>query len=288
MARTTNSARTVPPRVTTDGGSPASPGPNVEHLGVLVDPDAAALDRVGQAPGQERRLYHRAVRRERGADRAGGADHLGGLLGPEPAQVVLAESERPRLVDLGHRPGPLRLAAHQVDRSALDEVAVDALAGRRWPRRRRPSPAWHGASPASRRARAGGPGRRPRWRTGPSTSRRCGPRRRSPPPRVRAPPRAGTGSASARACAVHRPVNPAPTMQTSTSRSSVSAGRGGSGTGDALPPQGEPLVARCRPRVQFLSEPHAARAPGALAAAPRFPRPALSPLRSAPRAAWRR
>ena len=34
-------------------------------------------------------------------------------------------------------------------------------------------------------------------------------------------------------CAVHKPVNPAPTTQTSTARSWVSAGRGGSGAGTA-------------------------------------------------------
>ncbi len=116
-----------------------------------------------------------------------------GLVGPEPAHVVLAEAERPRLVDLVLRPGPLGLAAHQVDRAALGEVAVDALARPRWRRRRRPSPAWRAASPAWPRARAGGPARRRRWRRAPSTSLRCGPRPRSRRPRARARRRAASG-----------------------------------------------------------------------------------------------
>ena len=41
------------------------------------------------------------------------------------------------------------------------------------------------------------------------------------------------GSARASACAVQRPVNPAPTMQTSTCRSWVRAGRGANGSGTA-------------------------------------------------------
>ena len=106
VARTTKSARTVPPEVVTHGGSPGLPGPDVEHLGVLVDPHPVAFDRIGQAPGQERRLHHRAVGREGGADRPFSADDLGGLLGAEPAHVVLAEPEGARLVDFGQSPGP--------------------------------------------------------------------------------------------------------------------------------------------------------------------------------------
>ena len=49
----------------------------------------------------------------------------------------------------------------------------------------------HGAHGVVRRA--AGPARRPTWRTAPSTSRRCGPRRRSPPPRARPRRRAATG-----------------------------------------------------------------------------------------------
>ena len=85
------------------------------------------------------------------------------------------------------------------------------------------------------------------------------------------------GSASASEYAVQSPVNPAPTMQTSTSRSSVRAGRGGSGTGIGLPPEGETLIARCCRRTYAWSEPHAARAPGALADVLRSPSPARFP-----------
>ena len=49
------------------------------------------------------------------------------LVGTEPAHVVLAEAEGACLVDLAERPRPLGLAAHEVHRTTLGEVAVDAL-----------------------------------------------------------------------------------------------------------------------------------------------------------------
>ncbi len=70
------------------------------------------------------------MRCERRAEDAVGADQIPRLVGPEPAQVLLAEPQTTCLVDGGQRPHPLRLAAHQVDRPALGEMAVDTLARR--------------------------------------------------------------------------------------------------------------------------------------------------------------
>ena len=166
-------------------------------------------------------------------EHAGRTDQVVRLLRAEPAQILLAEAERSRLVQLGQGPGTLGLAAHQVDGAALGELAVDPLGGGARTDRRRPCPAWPAA-----------------WRPWPS--RPC--RRASaasevakraehhPPFRPEAPKPATSrsrtttrkaGSRRMSECAVHRPVNPAPTMQTSTARSSVSAGRGGSGAGTA-------------------------------------------------------
>ena len=106
------------------------PRPDVEHLGVLEELHAPALDRVRQPPGEEGRLQRRAMWREGRAQNPGSTDQLVGLFGTEPAQVVLAHAQRARLVHLGQRSQPLRLAAHEVHRATLGELAVDALARR--------------------------------------------------------------------------------------------------------------------------------------------------------------
>ena len=163
---------------------------------------------------------------------AGGADQVARLVGSEPAHVVLAEPQRTGFVHRGQRTHPLCLAAHEVDRAALGEMAVDALA-----RRGRPDDVDRSCI-ALRIARiASGPCRRASAASDVANSAEHQPPLRPDAPKP-ATSRSTTamrrdGSASASECAVHRPVKPAPTMHTSTCRSWVRAGRGGSGAGTA-------------------------------------------------------
>jgi len=61
------------------------------------------LGRVGEAPGQQRRLQRGAVRGEGGSEHTGRADELRRLLGAEPTQVLLPETQGARLVHLGQQ-----------------------------------------------------------------------------------------------------------------------------------------------------------------------------------------
>ena len=62
VARTTTSARTVPPRVSTDGRVSATRARMSRTSVCSKTLHPASLDRVGQSTGQERRLQRRAVR----------------------------------------------------------------------------------------------------------------------------------------------------------------------------------------------------------------------------------
>ena len=97
-----------------------------------------------------------------------------------------------------------------------------------------------GARGAGDRARHGRVAPRPRRRSGdraPRPSRRCVPTRQSRRPTARAPPLRSVRSRRSSSRAVHSPVKPPPTMATSTSRCSRSAGRGVTGAGQRRPPQ---------------------------------------------------
>ena len=136
----------------------------------------------------------------------------------------------------------------QVDRAALGEVAVDALARPRWPRRRRRSPAWPGASPAWPRC--------PCWRASAASER--GEQRRAPaavaPGRTEArhlalehgDPQRGVGQQQRRG----RPQPGEPGADDADVDVEVLGERGArrQRDRDGLPPEGEALVARCRPR----------------------------------------
>ena len=209
--------------------APRTAGDDVDDLGVLVDGDAPAFDRVRQAAGEERRLERGAVRGERGAEHPIEPDQRGGFAGIEPAQVLFPETQRTGLLHVGQGPGSLGRGPRGIDRAALGELTVDALFVCCGARPRPPWTAWRVACAAWRRGRRAGRARYRRWRTAPSTTHRCDPRRRTRPPPC-PPPRCGApGRPAPSACAVHSPVNPAPTMQTSAWRSPDRAGRGGSG-----------------------------------------------------------
>ena len=233
MARTTTSARTVPPGVTHRRRVARLPGPDVEHLGVLVDPHPVALDGVGQPPGEERRLHHGAVRRERRAEHAGGADRPRAVSSgpsqrrsssPNPSARAssTSASARARWASLRTRSTepPLTKWQSMPSLAALAPTTSTVSCMARRIARMASTPCWRAsaASEVAKRAEHQPPLRPEAPK--PATSRSSTAMR-------------SEGSAWASACAVHKPVKPAPTMQTSTSRSSVSAGRGGSGTGTA-------------------------------------------------------
>ena len=209
--------------------------------------DAAPLHGVGQAPGQERRLDHGAVRRERRAEHARGTDQSSRLVGIEPAHVVLAEAERAGLVDLVERPRPLGLAAHQVHRTTLDEVAVDPLARRTGADdvdRLLHGPAHrpHGieAVPAGQRGVGGGEQRR----APAAVASRC-------PEPCHLPLQHGDAQRGVgqrqRVC---RPQSGEPRADDADVDVEVLGERGArrQRDRDGLPPQGEPLIARCGSR----------------------------------------
>ena len=132
VARTTTSAWTVPPAVAT-GPAAGVPGRMSVTVGVLEErtpgrSTASASPRASSAGCKAAQCG-----RIGGAEDPGRPDQGYGLLGVEPAQVVLAEAELPLLVQLSPGPGQLGLAAHQVDGAALGELAVDALDGGRAP-----------------------------------------------------------------------------------------------------------------------------------------------------------
>ena len=124
-ARTTTSAVTAPAVVRTTGARPGAARDDVDHLGVLVDVDAAPFDRLGQAAGEEGRLDGGAVRGEGGPEHPLHPDRRLGFRPVEPAQVVFAEAEGAGLGDLGQGPGALHVGARGVDGPPLGEVAVD-------------------------------------------------------------------------------------------------------------------------------------------------------------------
>ena len=225
---------------------------------MLVHAHAAPLDRVGQPAGEQGRLQRRAVRREGRAEHAVGADQLRGprrgrasarrprrsrARVPRPPRPcarmrwasLRTRSTDPPLAKWQSMPSLAAVAAHDVH-GLLHGPAHGAhrvapvLAGQRGvgggEERRAP------AAVATRRAEAGHLALHHR-----DAQRGVGQHQR-----VRRP-QAGEARR--------------PTMQTSTSRSSVRAGRGAQRDRHGLPPQGEPLVAR-GPR------------PGALQPAPRL------------------
>jgi hypothetical protein len=99
-------------------GRPDAARRDVERGGGLVDRPAAALDRGRQPAHELRRLHPRAVRRVARAAQAGDARARGGLVDVE--QLAARRLAQARELGLGLRDG---------QRAALDEVAVDALAG---------------------------------------------------------------------------------------------------------------------------------------------------------------
>ena len=138
-----------------------------------------------------------------------------------------------RLGNLGQAPGPLGLGAGRVHRAALGEVAVDALGCSRGADQ--VDGVLHGPC-AWRPWRLGRT-----WRTS-APSETANNAEHQPPLRPEAPNPAtsfsttamrSVGSAVISEWAVHSPVKPAPTMQTSTCRSLASAGRSGNGVGMA-------------------------------------------------------
>ena len=206
----------------------------------------AALDGLGQTPGQPGRVERRAVGREGGPSTPSA---------PRSWRASAASSQRrssspmPARGPPPPRPGPprLRRGPGRHHRAALGEVAVDPLG-----RRRRPTSSTV-ACMARRMAWRGGrtvlgPARRRRWRRGPSTIRRCAPRRRSPATSASSTATRSDGSAAASECAVHSPVKPAPDHRHVDVEVAGQRGRGGTTVlGEVVPPQGE--VAGSRPRL---------------------------------------
>ena len=181
VARTTTSARTVPPRVTTEAGEPGRRS-RTSECSKIADP--ATLDGIGQPAGQERRLQHCAVRGEGRAERAGGADQLVRLLGTEPAQILLVRpSARASSTSASARIAGLRCAPGRPCHPWRSGTRSPRWP--RWRRRHRRSLPWPCAWRAWGRGRAAGPAHYPMWRTEPSTIRRSGPTRRSRLPRAR-------------------------------------------------------------------------------------------------------
>ena len=239
------------------------PGRMLQDLGVLEEPDAASLDGVGQAAGQERRLQRGAVRRERRAQarrrrRSVPASRLArasaGRLRPHPSARASSTSASAR-----GRAGP-RCAPGRPSRPWRSGSRCPRRP--RWRRRRQRCPPWRGAWRAWRS--------RPCWRAS-AASEVANKAEHQPPLRPDAPNPATSrsttttrkvGSASASAWAVQKPGEPG-ADDADVDLEILAERRAGRQRGrDGLPPQGQPLVPRAGSRARTCD-------PG--------PRPALHP-----------
>ncbi len=97
------------------------------HLGVLDDPDAPALDGLGQAPDEPCGVDGGAVRGEGAAQHVGGTHPGRGLCRGEERQVGLTDPPGPGLGHLGVGAGQLGRGPGEHDGPALMESALDPL-----------------------------------------------------------------------------------------------------------------------------------------------------------------
>ena len=102
----------------------------LDDAGLLVDRGARLLDGLGQPADEAGGVDRSAVRCVAGAQHVARVDASRGLVGRQPAIVLLAEAPRAVVLEQLVNPADLRLVARQVEVAALGEVAVDALLAR--------------------------------------------------------------------------------------------------------------------------------------------------------------